>query len=82
LMTLGLLLYRSRYIPRALAVLLAAAGAGYIEDSLASLLVEDHSGLASAILLAPAVVGELGLTVWLLVKGVSVPQAERSQQRQ
>ncbi|HEX2361492.1 MAG TPA: DUF4386 domain-containing protein [Jiangellaceae bacterium] len=72
LVALGLLLYRSRYVPRALGALLAAGGVGYIVDSLASLLVEGYSGLATAILLAPAVVGELGIAVWLLVKGVSV----------
>jgi Domain of unknown function (DUF4386) len=53
-----------------LGVLLVAAGVGYIVDSLAKLFVADHGGLASGVLLAPAVVGELGLTVWLLVKGV------------
>ncbi len=70
LVVLGLLLYRSRYVPRAFGGLLVAAGVGYIADSLASLLVEGHGGLASAFLLAPAVVGELGLAGWLLVKGV------------
>lgn len=72
LVALGFLLYRSRYLPRGFGVLLVAAGAGYITDSLATFLVAGHGGLASAVLVAPAVVGELGLTVWLLVKGVKV----------
>jgi hypothetical protein len=71
LVALGLLLYRSRYVPRAFGVLLVAAGAGYIADSLAKFFVAGHGGLASAVLVAPAVVGELGLTAWLLVKGVN-----------
>ncbi len=72
LVALGVLLYRSRYVPRAFGVLLGAAGTGYVVDGLASFFVADHGGLARAALLAPAVVGELGLTVWLLAKGVKV----------
>lgn len=72
LLALGPLLYRSRYVPRAFGVLLVAGGAGYIADSLANFFVADHGGLATALLLAPALVGELGLTGWLLVKGVKV----------
>ncbi len=72
LVVLGLLLYRSQYVPRVFGILLVAAGVVYIADSLANVFVADHGGLATAILLAPALVGELGLTAWLLVKGVKV----------
>ncbi len=72
LAALGFLLYRSRYVPRMLGILVVAAGLGYILDSLATFFVPGHGGLASAVLVAPAVVGELGLTAWLLVKGVNV----------
>lgn len=74
LLTLGSLLHRSRYVPRVFGVLLAAAGVGYIADSLAGLFIADHGGLVSAALLTPAVVGELGLTAWLLLRGVTVPR--------
>lgn len=74
LLMLGSLLYRSRYVPRVLGVLLVAAGVGYIADSLAGLLLADHGGLVSAVLLVPAVLGELGLTAWLLLRGVRVPR--------
>lgn len=74
LLLLGSLLYRSRFVPRVLGVLLVAAGVGYIADSLAGLLLADHGGLVSAILLTPAVLGELGLTAWLLLRGVRVPR--------
>jgi hypothetical protein len=69
----GFLLYRSRYLPRVFGALLVAAGVGYVADSLAGLLLADHGGLVSAVLLTPAVVGELGLTAWLLLRGVKVP---------
>ncbi|MBI3688649.1 MAG: DUF4386 domain-containing protein [Actinobacteria bacterium] len=78
LVVLGSLLYRSRYVPRALGILVAAAGAGYIGDSLANLFVAAYGGPASAFFLVPALVGELGLTGWLLVKGVRTAQPDRS----
>jgi uncharacterized protein DUF4386 len=74
LLTLGWLRYRSRYLPRVLGALLVAAGVGYIADSLAGLLLADHGGLVSAVLLTPAVLGEFGLTAWLLLRGVRVPR--------
>ncbi|WP_432477041.1 DUF4386 domain-containing protein [Nocardioides sp. GXQ0305] len=73
LVLLGSLFYRSRYIPRVLGVLLVAAGIGYVIDSLASLVVEGYGGVLAVVLLTPAVLGEVGLTLWLLVKGVAVP---------
>jgi hypothetical protein len=76
LVTLGFLLHRSRYVPRVVGVLLVAAGVGYVVDSLAGLFVAGHGGLVSAVLLAPAVVGEVGLTAWLLLRGVA-PSAQR-----
>lgn len=72
LAALGILFHRSRLIPRALAILLVAGGVGYMVDSLAKVFVADHGGLATAVLLAPALIGELGLTAWLLIKGVKI----------
>lgn len=74
LIGLGVLLHRSGYVPRIFGILLVAAGIGYILDSLGNLFVEDYGGFVTAILLTPAVLGELGLTAWLLMKGVRVRQ--------
>jgi hypothetical protein len=71
LVLLGALFYRSRYVPRILGDLLVAAGIGYVVDSLASLMVDGYGGYVAALLLTPAVLGEVGLTLWLLVKGVT-----------
>jgi hypothetical protein len=81
LLTLGSLLHRSRYVPRVFGALLVAAGVGYIADSLAGLFIAEHGGLVSAVLLTPAVVGELGLTAWLLLRGVRVPRPVTQQSR-
>ena len=78
LLTLGFLLHRSRYVPRVFGVLLVAAGVGYVVDSLAGLFIADHGGLLSAALLTPAVVGEIGLTAWLLLRGVTPPGQTRA----
>ncbi len=75
LVLLGVLLYRSRYVPRVFGALLVAAGFGYVVDSLASLLVEGYGGLLAAVLLTPAVLGEIGLALWLLIKGVNTRPA-------
>jgi hypothetical protein len=72
LVLLGALFYQSHYIPRVLSLLLVAAGIGYVIDSLASLMVDGYGGILAAVLLTPAVLGEVGLTLWLLIKGVAV----------
>ena len=71
LVLLGVVLHRSRWAPRVLSAVLVAAGVGYGVNSLASLLLEGFGGAISAILLTPAVIGEVGLAVWLLVQGAS-----------
>ena len=80
LVLLGILLVRSSYVPRVLAILVVAAGVGYMSDSLIKIFVAEYDGLIRALFLAPALVGELGLTGWLLVKGLNLRQqpAERS----
>lgn len=72
LMFFGILLKRSKYVPGALAVLVAVAGVGYVLNTLATFFLPDHGDLASTLLLLPALFAEVGLTGWLLVKGVRV----------
>ena len=74
LIGLGILLFRSRYIPAVIGIILAVAGVGYVVDSFASFLIADYSSAISMIVLAPAIVGEFGLTGWLLLKGARNPQ--------
>ncbi|MEV0947597.1 DUF4386 domain-containing protein [Rhodococcus sp. NPDC049939] len=76
LLVLGPLLLRSRYVPRVFGVLLSVAGAGYITDSLLHLITDAGGGPISAVLLTPAVIGEIGLAVWLLIKGVQTPNGK------
>ncbi len=68
---LGYLIYRSDFLPRAIGVLMAIAGACYLVNSLAVLAAP---GLAERI--APSIilafVGEISLCLWLLFKGVDI----------
>ena len=71
LLLLGVALHRSRYVPRVLSGCVVAAGAGYLVDSLASLLADGYGGTAAVVALAPTLIGEVGLTLWFLVRGVA-----------
>lgn len=69
----GYLVFRSGYLPRILAALLIFAGAGYLADSLASFFLPTYANYADifgVVVFLPAIVGELSLCLWLLVKGV------------
>jgi hypothetical protein len=67
LLPLGLLVFRSRFLPKPLGVLLVISGAGYVIDSGTQLL---SPGLAT--IGQFTVVGEVLLTLWLLIRGVNV----------
>lgn len=72
LMLLGHLLIIGRG-PRLLANLLKIAGGLYILDTLAHVVMADYAAYADSFLLivaVPAVIAELGLTVWLLRRGL------------
>jgi hypothetical protein len=68
---LGYLIFRSGYLPRVLGVLLAISGVGFVTRTFVGILAPAY---ASPILLMPAALAALALTVWLLVRGVDVPK--------
>lgn len=70
LLPFGILVYKSRFIPRILGVFLIIACFGYVTASITTLLFPDYGRtLSSWLMLAPAL-GELSIVLWLLVKGV------------
>ena len=64
---IGYLIFRSTFLPRILGVLMAIGGLGWL-----TFLSPALAKYLSPYNLAPGILGELSLTVWLLVMGVNV----------
>lgn len=69
LIGLGYLLKRSGHVPLLLGITLVVAGIGYVANSMAGFFLANHSDAVATALLVPALLGELGLTAWLLRTG-------------
>lgn len=73
----GYLIKNSAYLPTSIGVLLLIGGCGYIVFSLAQMLAPALAAkLLFPWLILPAFVAELGLCLWLLIKGINVPKWE------
>ena len=68
----GVLVMRSRFLPRILGVLLILACFAYLTGSLTSLLLPRYGSVVNEYALIPEAVGELSSALWLLIKGVKV----------
>ena len=69
---LGYLVYRSRFLPRLLGILMVVSALGYLADSFTKFLVPEPAATLAMVVIVTALIGELPLTLWLLVKGVNV----------
>ena len=72
LLPLAILVYRSRFLPRFLGVWLVINGVAYVILSLTGLLVPQHQDKVF-ILSQPALLGEIVLMLWLVIKGARPP---------
>ena len=59
--------------PKALGVLMAIAGLSYLTNSFTLILAPTYAATILPILVL-ALIGELSLCLWLIVKGVNVPK--------
>lgn len=66
---LGLLAYRSGFIPRVFSILLFIAAAGYFINSVGVLLDPELPPIIWNILAGLCLIGELALMVWLVFRG-------------
>jgi len=73
LFPLGLLVYRSRFLPRFLGVWLVFAGFAWVILSLMGILLPQYQDKVNTFL-QPAIVGEIAFMLWLLIRGAK-PQA-------
>jgi hypothetical protein len=66
----GYLIYRCGYIPKVLGILYVAAGLSYLISSFMLILAPAIGAKYYFFMVAPAFIGELSLSLWLLLKGV------------
>jgi hypothetical protein len=70
LLPLGLLIWRSRLVPRVLGVLLIAGGLGYLIQMVGGVFMPAFRGSTLASIgTLPAGLGEIGTCLWLLIRG-------------
>ena len=72
LFPLGLLVYRSRFLPRLLGIWLVFAGVAWVTLSLTGLLSPQYSDKLYAYA-QPALFGEVAFMLWLVIKGAKPP---------
>jgi len=72
LFPLGLLVYRSRFLPRFLGVWLVLAGVAWVILSLTGILLPQYQDKVYTYS-QPAIIGEIAFMFWLLIKGAKPP---------
>ncbi len=76
---LGYLILKSDYIPRILGVLLIVASIGYLINSFANFLIPNlgnSAGILLTVTITPAIIAELSLTLWLVIRGGKIEQQD------
>ena len=69
LIPFGLLVFKSKFIPKIFGILLIINGFSYVADSFAFLLIPVYRDTIKSILMAPMIIGELSIILWLLIVG-------------
>jgi len=71
----GLLVVKSKFIPKIIGVFLIIGCFAYLTDSFTSLLFPHYKEIISPVLLMPLAIGEFSIIFWLLIKGVKTQQS-------
>ena len=69
LIPLGLLVYKSDFIPRILGILLIINGIGYMVNCFTAIIFPDYYTVVSKYIFVTYFVGEIPLILWLLING-------------
>lgn len=69
LLPLGILVYKSGFLPRMLGVLVFIAGCSYVVDSMAYYFFPEYARIIANVSTLPQGAGEIGFSGWLLIKG-------------
>jgi Domain of unknown function (DUF4386) len=75
LFPLGLLVYRSRFLPRFLGVWLGLAGVGWVILSLTGIMLPEYQDRVDTYS-QPAIIGEIVFMLWLLIMGGKPPEVD------
>ena len=67
----GYLIFRSEFLPKVLGILIQVAGVGYATNGFTMILAPAAAGKVFMAIIPPVFVGELTLSLWLLLKGVN-----------
>lgn len=78
LLILGSLLIKSGYVPRILGFMVTIASFGYLINSFGNFLFPEYQATFEMIVIVFAVIPEISLTLWLLIRGVQVQQQEHA----
>jgi Domain of unknown function (DUF4386) len=74
----GWLVYKSNFLPRILGIIYTLAGVGYLTNSLAWFLFPHLAKYLFPYVLLPAFIGETSMSLWLIFKGIKVPEQAKS----
>ncbi len=77
---LAYLVYKSGYIPRILGVLLIVSSFGYLMINAGTILLPNYPEIITQVIGVPAFIGEFSLMLWLLFKGVKIPEMNTSEE--
>jgi hypothetical protein len=69
----GYLIFKSGFLPKPIGILMALAGLSYLTNSITLILAPTYAEMVVPVL-ALALLGELALSLWLIVKGVNIPK--------
>jgi len=70
LVPLGLLVYKSNFLPKALGILLVIGGSGLLINVFVHFLFPDYA-IVNTILLIPQTLAEALFTLWILIRGIN-----------
>src|SRR5512133_1355197 len=73
----GYLIFKSGYFPKAIGILYVIPGLSYLTSSFALILAPAFASRFYFVIAGPALIGELSLCLWLLIKGVNIPKWEK-----
>ncbi|EMA46684.1 DUF4386 domain-containing protein [Halococcus saccharolyticus] len=79
LLVLGYLIYQSELFPVVLGGLVVLAGFGYLLESFTFFLIPTYEPMASTIVVVTAIIGEMALALYLVVKGVRSQEPAKSE---